>query len=289
LLFRLDRVVTDSGGKVLVENGAGSVPKHGRSLLAPQRQAAILEHVRAHGGARVTQLMQRFGVSDMTIRRDLEALAERGLIAKVHGGATALEPHTIDEPGFAAKSKLRQLEKQAIAERAATLVKPQTAIALSAGTTTWTLAPLVTDVPGLTVVTNSVPVADVFYRAGRPDQAVILTGGMRTPSDALVGPFAVATLSSLNFDQVFLGVHGMGARGLTTPNFMEAGTQRALLDGARQRVVLADHTKWDTVGLSTICPLSEVDVLITDDGLAEDARALLAAEVGELIVVPVAR
>jgi DeoR/GlpR family transcriptional regulator of sugar metabolism len=270
-----------------------SVSKPGRpadaappALLAAQRQAAILERVRAHGAVRVQQLVGEFGVSDMTIRRDLESLAEQGLLAKVHGGATALVSHTTDEPGFNAKSTLRELEKQAIAARAATLVKPGTAIALSAGTTTWTLAPRLLDVPELTVVTNSIPVADVFYRAGRHDQSVILTGGMRTPSDALVGPFAVAAIRSLNVDQVFLGVHGMSAkRGLTTPNFMEAETDRALVEAARHRIVLADHTKCETVGLSAICPLSEIDLLITDDGIDPQARAELVAEVRELVVV----
>ena len=277
-----------SGGQSAV-GGQQAPARGGRTLLALQRQTAILEHVRTHGGVRVAQLVRRFGVSDMTIRRDLEALAKRGLIAKVHGGATAIVPHTTDEPGFAAKSKQRQFEKEAIAAQAARLVEPGTAVGISAGTTTWRLAPRLVDVPDLTIVTNSIPVADVFYRAGRADQTVILTGGMRTPSDALVGPFAVATIRSLNFDQIFLGVHGMSQRGLTTPNVMEAGTQRALLDCARQRIVLADHTKWDALGLSTICPLSDVDILITDDGLEAEAGGLLAAEVGELVVVPVPR
>jgi DeoR/GlpR family transcriptional regulator of sugar metabolism len=264
-----------------------SVSSDRSRLLAAQRQSAILERVRSHGGVRVQQLVREFGVSDMTIRRDLEALTERGLVAKVHGGATALVPHTTDEPGFAAKSTQFEREKRAIAEQAAKLVKPGTAIALSAGTTTWTLAPRLLDVADLTVVTNSIPVADVFYRAGRTDQTVILTGGMRTPSDALVGPLAVAGLRSLNVDQVFLGVHGLSVQhGLSTPNFMEAETQRALLRSSRQRIVLADHSKWDIVGLSTISPLSDVDVLITDDGLEAGARTLLAAEVGELVVAP---
>lgn len=261
-----------------------------RTLLAAQRQGAILERVRAHGGVRVQQLVVEFGVSDMTIRRDLETLAERGLLAKVHGGATSVLPHSTDEPGFAAKSTQHEAEKAAIAERAATLVRPRTAIALSAGTTTWTLASLLVSVPGLTVVTNSIPAADVFYRSGRGDQTVILTGGVRTPSDALVGPFAVAAIRSLNFDQVFMGVHGVSVgRGLTTPNYMEAETNRALVLGARERIVLADHTKWDTVGLTTFCPVSDVDVLITDDGLRAEARERLAAEVGELVVVPTRR
>lgn len=258
-----------------------------RPLLAGQRQSAILELVRRHGGVRVQKLVEEFGVSDMTIRRDLEALAERGLVAKVHGGATSLPQNAIDEPGFALKATQCEAEKAAIAGRAASLVVPGTAIAISAGTTTWTFATRLVDVAGLTVVTNSIPVADVFYQQGRGDQTVILTGGMRTPSDALVGPVAVAALRGLNIDQLFLGVHGMTVdRGLTTPNFMEAETDRALVDAARQRIVLADHTKWDAVGLSTICALSRIDVLITDDGLSEEARARLATEVGELVVAP---
>jgi DeoR/GlpR family transcriptional regulator of sugar metabolism len=258
-----------------------------RPLLAPQRRSLILERVRARGGVRVQQLVAEFGVSDMTIRRDLEALAGRGLLAKVHGGATAVRPHTTDEPGFAVKTTRQQLEKESIAERAAQLVRPGTAIALSAGTTTWALAPRLVDVEGLTVVTNSVPVADVFYRAGRRDQTVVLTGGMRTPSDALVGPVAVATLRTFNLDLAFLGVHGLSPeRGVTTPNFLEAETDRALVDAARRLVVVADHTKWRTVGLATICTLEEVDVLITDEGLRAEERPVLAAEVGELVIVP---
>lgn len=255
-------------------------------LLAAQRRARILEQVQRGGAVRVRDLAGSFAVSDMTVRRDLDELARRGLVTKVHGGATSVTPHMTDEPGFLAKSTQLEAEKDAIAVRAAALVQPHTAVALSAGTTTCALARRIAGVPDLTVVTNSVPVAEVLNRSGRPDQTVILTGGLRTPSDALVGPLAVAAIRSLNFDQVFLGVHGMSAEvGFSTPNFMEAETDRALVDGARECVVLADHTKWDMVGLSTICPLSAADTLITDAGLSDEARMTLAAEVGELIVV----
>jgi len=256
-------------------------------MLAQQRQSAILDLVRRHGGVRVSDLVREFSVSDMTIRRDLESLAQRGLLAKVHGGATTLAPGSTDEPGFAAKSMRQQVEKEAIARRAAELVSPGTAIAMSAGTTTWTLAHQLLDVPALTVVTNSVPVAEVFYHNGRSDQTVVLTGGIRTPSDALVGPFAETAIRSLNLDQLFLGVHGINERsGFTTPNLMEAETDRALVAAARRLVVLADHTKWETVGISTIARLDEADALITDDGLPEDARSVLADLVGELLVAP---
>ncbi|MBX6357195.1 MAG: DeoR/GlpR transcriptional regulator [Micromonosporaceae bacterium] len=255
-------------------------------MLAPQRQAAILERVRRSGGVKVADLVAEFGVSDMTIRRDLEALAHRGLLAKVHGGATALPPGSTDEPGFAAKSARQRAEKSAIAARAADLVAPGLAIALSAGTTTAALARRLAGVPELTVVTNSIPVADVFFRAGRPDQTVVLTGGVRTPSDALVGPVAVATIRSLHLDLVFLGVHGMSERaGYTTPNLMEAETNRALVAAGERLVVLADHTKWGTVGISSIAALDAAHVLVTDSGLPAAARDTLAGQVGELVVV----
>jgi len=136
------------------------------------------------------------------------------------------------------------------------------------------------------VVTNSIPVADIFYRAGRPDQTVVLTGGTRTPSDALVGPIAVAAIGMLHLDVLFLGVHGMSERaGYTTPNLMEAEVNRALVGAAERLVVLADHTKWGTVGISSIVPLDRADVLVTDDGLDASARALLIEQVSELMVV----
>ncbi|MFI7110632.1 DeoR/GlpR family DNA-binding transcription regulator [Nonomuraea sp. NPDC050227] len=252
-------------------------------MLAPQRQQAILDLVRQNGGVRVVDLVRTFGVSDITIRRDLELLAERGLLAKVHGGATTIG--ATNEPGFAAKSVQQEEEKQAIAGHAAALVRPGTAVALSAGTTTWTLAHHLGQVPGLTVVTNSVRVADVFQHAGRPDQTVVLTGGVRTPSDALVGPVAVAAIRRLNVDLLFLGVHGMTARtGFTTPNMMEAETDRALVEAASRLVVLADHTKWGTVGISTIAELGEADVVVSDTGLPEPARQALSERAGRLVL-----
>jgi DeoR/GlpR family transcriptional regulator of sugar metabolism len=255
-------------------------------VLAQQRQAAILDLVRSSGGARVTDLAAEFKVSDMTIRRDLEALADRGLLAKVHGGATAGLPGSTHEPGFAAKSVRQQAEKAAIAAAAATMVSPGTAIALSAGTTTAELARRLADVPELTVVTNSIPVADVFYRSGRSDQTVVLTGGVRTPSDALVGPVAVTAIRSLHLDVVFLGVHGMSERaGFTTPNLTESETDRALIDAADRLVVLADHTKWETVGISSIAALAEAHTLVTDAGLAEPALATLTEHIVNLVVV----
>ena len=255
------------------------------NALAPQRQQRILEEVRRRGGVRVSDLVDLLGVSDMTIRRDLDVLARRGLLHKVHGGATASIDHATDEPGFAAKSGRELQEKTAMARAAAELVEPGTAVGLSAGTTTWALARFLVNVPRLTVVTNSIPVAEVFYASGGTDQTVVLTGGVRTPSDALVGPVAMNTLRSLHLDQLFMGVHGMDlVRGYTTPNLVEAETNRALIDSARQLVVLADHTKWGVVGLSTFATLEETHVLITDSRLPVPVQELLAERVHRLVL-----
>ncbi len=263
---------------------SGAAP--GVGLLAQQRQAYILARLRDHGGVRVADLARDLRVSDMTIRRDLEQLEERGFLEKVHGGATALPGGTSFEPAFATKVRMQQAEKEAIAAAAAPYVEPGMAIALSAGSTTYAVARQLLGIPRLTVVTNSVPVADLFFHGGRPDQTIILTGGVRTRSDALVGPFAVAALRTVHVDLVFIGVHGMDVRsGFTTPNLLESETDRSLIEAGRRLAVVADHTKWETTGISMIARLEQADLLITDSGLQPAARQVLAEHVKELVVV----
>ncbi|GAB3483883.1 DeoR/GlpR family DNA-binding transcription regulator [Amycolatopsis cihanbeyliensis] len=257
-------------------------------MLARQRQAVILEEARRTGAVRVSDLVGRLGVSDMTVRRDLDVLASRGLVEKVYGGATSVVGKSTDEPGFEAKSVRQRVQKEAIAAVAAGLVRPGTAIGLSAGTTTWALARALDAVPGLTIVTNSIQVADVLRGSNQPDRTVVLTGGVRTPSDALVGPVAVNSLRTLHLDLVFLGVHGMAdGPGFTTPNLTESETNRALVEAGRRLVVLADHTKWGTVGISTIADFEEAHVVVTDDGLPTHAREALSEHIGELMIATV--
>jgi len=266
----------------------------GDEVLAKQRQALILQEVRGAGSARVSELTLRLGVSDMTIRRDLEVLARAGLIDKVHGGAVLPGAPSSHEPGFETKSALEQAAKAAIAWAAAELVTPGSAIGLSAGTTTFALAKRLIGIPGITIVTNSVRVVKLL-RSGQTaehsagDASVVLTGGTPTPSDALVGPIAGLTIRSLHLDVLFLGCHGIDpVAGLTTPNLAEAQTNRAFVQAARKVTVVADHTKWGTVGLSSFADLSEVDTLVTDDGLPAEAQALVADRVGKLVIANVA-
>jgi len=253
--------------------------------LARQRHEVIVAEVRRRGAVRVSELATLLGVSDMTVRRDLEVLDEAGLVDKVHGGATLRDERTSDEPGFEAKSLRNTREKHAIALSAAAFVRPGQAIGITAGTTTWQMAYHIVDIANLTVVTNSVRVADVLHQSHRDDRTVVLTGGVRTPSDALVGPVAVGALRSLHLDSVFMGVHGMSERaGFTTPNLMEAETNRAFVDATEHLVVLADHTKWGITGLSSMAPLHRAAVLITDGGLPAAANATLGEHVGRVVL-----
>jgi DeoR/GlpR family transcriptional regulator of sugar metabolism len=254
-------------------------------MLAPQRQEHILAHVRANGAVRVSDLVDELGVSDMTIRRDIAHLARKGLVARVHGGATAVSGRSADEPGFAVKSGLQTAEKAAIAAAAAALVQPGDSVALSAGTTTYAVALELRRVPDLTVVTNSVPVGEALNASPREDRTVILTGGVRTPSDALVGPVTVTALRSLHVDWLFLGVHGFDERaGFTTPNLVEGETNRALIESAREIAVVADSTKWGVVGLSSIARLDDVDVLVSDDGLPPEAQRMLHSRMRRVLL-----
>lgn len=266
-----------------------------QNLLAEQRRALILEEVRRRGGARVNELTRKLNVSDMTVRRDLDALARQGALEKVHGGAVPVAEASTHEPGFEAKSSLELSAKEDIARTAARMAQPGSAIALSGGTTTFALAQQLLDVPNLTVVTNSVRVADVFHAAqrsagglppGRPGAAtVVLTGGVRTPSDSLVGSVADAAIRSLHFDVLFLGVHGISVEaGLSTPNLAEAETNRRFVESARRVVVVADHTKWGTVGLSSFASLEQVDTLVTDGALTAGARAEIEEHLPRLVV-----
>nr|WP_306237672.1 DeoR/GlpR family DNA-binding transcription regulator [Ornithinimicrobium sp. HY1745] len=245
-------------------------------VLAAERQGHILDEVQRRGAIRVSELSQLLGVSDMTIRRDLDTLAGQGQLDKVHGGATVRRAPSTDEPGFEAKGQRQVEEKEAIAAAALAMVTPGSAIGLSAGTTTWMFARHLVDVPDLTVVTNSMRIADLLHASPTNGPNVVLTGGVRTPSDALVGPLAVSALEQLHLDVVFMGVHGMDPKaGFTTPNLLEAETDRALVDAGRRFVVLADHTKWGTVGIKTIASIEQADTIVVDSHMAgEDLTAL---------------
>lgn len=256
-------------------------------MLPQQRRRHILDELNKYGQVRVTELSHELGISEMTVRRDLNALASAGELVKVHGGATREQSATSVEPGFVRKLGLAAPEKEALALRAAQLIEPGMSVALNSGTTTYALAGHCTGIADLTVVTNSPRIAEVFYSAENPSQSVILIGGTRTPSDALVGPLATAALAQLHVDICFMGIHGMTAEdGFTTPNMLEAQANQAFMASAAELVVVADHSKWGITGLCQIAELGAADVLITGDALSPEAVDILGQSIETLLLAP---
>lgn len=257
-------------------------------MLATQRRQLILHSIENDGAVTVSRLAIALGVSEMTVRRDLDILEKDGQVVKVHGGATAPKMDRSVEPGFAAKVQLEQQSKIAIANVATQMVRPGAAVALTAGSTTYAIAQSLIHIPNLTLITNSIRVAELFHDGVTSDTEVIVIGGTRTPSDALVGPMANRNISNLNIDICFMGVHGMDAQaGITSPNLLEAETNRALSEVSRQFVVVADSTKWGIIGLHTIAPLSEISTLITDSEISQAALNTLRENIDDIKIAEV--
>ncbi|MFC8302412.1 DeoR/GlpR family DNA-binding transcription regulator [Specibacter sp. NPDC057265] len=261
-------------------------------MLAPERQARILKELQLHEAVRVADIAASLNVSEMTIRRDIEVLDQSGLARRIHGGATRLARLSSVEPGFLLNVDKELEAKLAIAEQALALVSPGMTVAFTGGTTTYQLAvrlaPELDRLRGLTVVTNSLKVAQLLYlQQGDPDLKVILTGGERTVSEALVGPVARMALDRLNTDLCFMGVHGIDAdRGLTSPNWLEAETNAAFVQASSRLVVLADSTKFHVRSLASIAPLAAVEIIITDAKVGAATGTLFSGLVPRFIQAP---
>lgn len=233
-------------------------------MFAAERRRVILEAVRSNGAASLTDLAELVQTSSVTVRRDLRLLAAQGLLDRRRGGAVALDA-LAHEPTYSEKAHLAAREKAAIADQAALLVADGDAVVIGAGTTTQALARRLTRHSELTVVTNSLLVAQALARARTVD--VLMTGGsLRGSIFALVGAAAEQSVSGLRTSRAFISGNGLTAqRGLSTPNPLVAGMDRAIVAAAEQVVVLADHTK---IGVDTVVqtvPPERIDLLITDD------------------------
>jgi len=255
-------------------------------MLALVRQARILAVARARGAVRIGELTRRFGVSEPTIRRDLSALADRGLVNRVHGGALPVEKSTAVPTGQAPRvrrpQRLHRYRLAGLAPVAVSLVAPGTAVGLSAGPLTTAIARLLRDVPELTVVTPSLDAAGCLRDC--PGTEVILVGGVRTTGGGHVGPLAVATLRQVNLDAAFVEAYGLSeSAGFTALDEPTAQVDRALLEAAHRRVVVTDHRAADRVGPARFATLDEVDVVVTGAGIPAGIRSALVARVPRVI------
>ncbi|WP_328837287.1 DeoR/GlpR family DNA-binding transcription regulator [Streptomyces europaeiscabiei] len=242
-------------------------------VFAAERRQLILEMVRANGAVSLRELARVVQTSEVTVRRDVRALEAEGLLDRRHGGAVLPGGFT-RESGFPQKSHLATAEKTAIADLAASFVEEGEAIVVGAGTTTQELARRLARVPGLTVVTNSLLVAQALAHANRVE--VVMTGGtLRGSNYALVGSGAEQSLQGLRVSKAFLSGSGLTAeRGLSTSNMLSASVDRALVQAAAEVVVLADHTKLGTDTMFQTVPTDVITRLVTDDPPGHDDRAL---------------
>jgi DeoR/GlpR family transcriptional regulator of sugar metabolism len=228
--------------------------------------------VRANGAVSLRELARVVQTSEVTVRRDVRALEAEGLLDRRHGGAVLPGGFT-RESGFPQKSHLAAAEKTAIADLAAGLVEEGEAVVVGAGTTTQELARRLARVPGLTVVTNSLLVAQALAHANRVE--VVMTGGtLRGSNYALVGSGAEQSLQGLRVTRAFISGNGLtGERGLSTSNMLSASVDRALVQAASEVIVLADHNKLGTDTMFQTVPPDLMTRLVTSEPGPHEGRA----------------
>jgi DeoR family fructose operon transcriptional repressor len=239
-------------------------------MYTEERHQRIVERARSEGRVEVSALASSLGVSAETVRRDLSALERQGVLRRTHGGAVPVERLRF-EPEISERFAAMSDEKARIARAAVRFLPSRGAILLDAGTTTWALAELLPAGRELTVVTNCLPIASLL--APHPSTTVLIAGGrVRGRTLASVDDLAARFIDGLAPDVAFVAANGVTVgRGPTTPDPAEAAAKRAMVRSARRAVLLADRTKVGQEHFVRFAEIGEIDVLITDSGLDEEA------------------
>lgn len=236
-------------------------------MLVDERRHQIAQLVVAREVATVTELSERFVVSPVTIRSDLEALEKQGMLKRNRGGAVA--HHVLRfAPTFQEKTSVHPLEKQAIAERAAELIEDGDHVIVDSGSTALFFARKIRD-RDLTILVNSVYTLNEL--TGAPTIDLITVGGtLYKPGMSFVGPLSETFLDKIHVDKVFLGVNGVSCKGISVNNMQEAGGKRRMIAAADRVIVLADSSKIGVNSFVFLTSLDHVQVLVTDAGIAPE-------------------
>lgn len=259
----------------------------GLPSLAAVRRERIAELVAQKGAVHIGELTQLFGVSEVTIRHDLDVLASQGLVVRERGGALANVQTTLAR-AFEQRSGANLEAKRKIGEAAAQLVKPGDTIIMDAGTTVMEMARNLRDVEPLTVITNALNVANQV--GGLAGCHVILIGGsLSVETISTVGPLAEHHLGELVVSKLFLGAHTVDLEaGVVDTSIEIARVKRAMIQAAREVILLVDSSKWETgrrQAFARVVPLTSMHKIITDAGLPEDVRPVIERLRIELMVV----
>lgn len=235
-------------------------------MFAEERRNEILNLIESGKPVKVGDLSQRFGVSESTIRRDLQELENGGVIQRTHGGAISVQSSF--ELSYQEKEVRNFEEKQKIARAAAELVKDGESVLLDSGTTTLQIA-LALRGKSITIATNSMDVAQVFSDDSSVE-VIVLGGSLRKSIRSLVGYLTNEMLDRLHFDKVFLAANAVDPElGVTTPNLIEAETKSHMVRAGKEVILVMDHSKIWEKSMCKICSLDEINLLLTDDGLEE--------------------
>jgi len=256
----------------------------GSNMLIGERRQHVLSLLQRDGRVLVSELSESLGISSITIRKDLDYLASKGLVQRTHGGALAPQSTTMLDPSLKEKEQHQFKEKQLIAAAAAKLVKDGQCILLDSGTTTTAIARALRRFSHLTVVTNAVNIA---AELSDTDFDIILIGGtLRKNSFSLVGPLAEDVLREIHADILFLGVDGFDTQiGVTTPNVLEARVNRAMVKASKRVIAACDSTKFSRCSLALIVPPTAIHTVITDAHISEsDTEALRNVGIEVVIV-----
>lgn len=233
-------------------------------MFAEERRSKILEILQKEKRVTVDCLSSGFGVSEVTVRRDLKELEKAGLLSRTHGGAVLID-HRKFEPSVMEKVEQFSHEKEIIGRLAAQLISDGETILIDAGTTTIQIIKELKDKKDLTIVTNGFNVVTEVLKYGYPFEVVVIGGMVKKRTLAMIGPLAEAALSKIRVDKVFLGANGVTLEdGVTTPDLVEANVKRKMLEIGQRKILLADHSKFNRVFFSKIADIEEIDLLITD-------------------------
>ena len=251
-------------------------------MLVDERRHRIAEIVIAQGVATVAELSQAFGVSHVTIRSDLEALASQGGLKRNRGGAVA-NPTARFTPAFQERSSVNREAKQAIGKIAADLVSEGDWLILDAGSTALCVVDHIMQ-RALTIAVNSTYTANKLVDAPNVD-LIHIGGTLYRPALSFVGKLAEAHLDELRFDRVLLGVNGISETGISVNNVIEVGIKRQMIDSAAEVIVLADSSKLGIDSLARIVSLDRIHKLVTNLGASQEMLRLIRKAQPELEVL----
>ena len=239
-------------------------------MFSEERQQKISEMLQGKSSLKVNELSIIFEVSESTIRRDLTEMEDNGLLSRIHGGAVCFN-RTSFEPSFKEKEDEMKIEKSSVGKKAASMIETGDTIILDSGTTTLEIAKNIT-ASGITVITNSIDIADIL--SNKESIELIVTGGtLRVTTRAMVGSITEKNLQNFRVDKAFIGANGISiSDGITTPNFIEAQTKKAMIAVADKVIIVADSSKFNKVSFAVICPIKHVSSIITSFDLNKEIQ-----------------